>query len=132
MNQEANRYGGDLKPVMVLFFLSAALLLMVAIGAVTQMRSRLLLEKTFESLTRAKSGLVRVREANENRKQALKALQSLFGQDSKSHSPEIILYGKMDEVKSRTNPDDMTLSAVDKAGGGGFAPVHSYVQQPGV
>ena len=97
--------------------MAAALLLGMAIVCVSQLRSRLLLEKTLESLTRAQSGLAHVKEANTNRRHALTALQSQFGQGAQNSSPEMVLYGKIDEIKARLNPDDMTITSVEKKGG---------------
>lgn len=117
MNLVPNRYEIALKPLKVRFFIAAALLLALAVACVLQLRSRLLLEKTSAELTMAQSGLARVKSAGANRRQVLTALQSQLGQDSQKNSPEIIIYGKVDELKTHLNPDDMTITAIEKKGG---------------
>ena len=112
-----NRYESALKPLKVRFFIAAALLLIVGIACAAQLRNRLLLEKTSAELTRAQSGLVRVKAASANRRQVLTALQSQLGQGVQKSSPEMILYGKVDELKTHLNPDDMTITAVERKGG---------------
>ncbi len=116
MNSTTSRYGNSLKPFKVRFFIAAALFLAVAVICVSQRRSHAMLEKTFNSLVLAQSGRAQVKEADANRRQVLKALQSQVGQDAKNDSPEIILYGKTDEIKARLNPDEMTITAMEQKG----------------
>lgn len=117
MKHAANRFENDLRPLKVRFLIAAALFLVVAIVSVSQFRWRRHLEKTSEELTRAKSGLVRVREANVNRRLVLTALQSKFAQGAQNSSPEMVLYTKIDDIRASLKPDDMTISAVTRGGG---------------
>lgn len=117
MSHLMSKYETDLKPFKKRFFIAAGLFLIVAIAFVTVQRDRRQLERTFENLTRALGGLTRVKEANANRRQVLTELKSQFGQGIQNISPELIIYGKIDEIKARLNPDDMTITAVDKKGG---------------
>jgi hypothetical protein len=126
MSHLASRYESDLKPLKMRFFMAAALLLAVAVVCVSQLRSRLLLEQTFEGLTRAQSGLAQVKEAITNRKHILAMLQTQFGLGVQNSSPEMILYGKIDEIKTRLHPDDITITPVEKKGGEA-SPVYPHV-----
>jgi len=117
MNPIESRYENDLKPLKKRFFITALLFLIAAITFVTLQRNRRQLEKTFDNLTRAQVGLTRVKEANANRRQVLTALKSQFGHGTQNISPEMVLYGKIDEIKARLNPNDMTIATVEKKGG---------------
>ena len=117
MNMIANRYDAVLKPFKLRFVVAALLLLSVAVVTVSQMRTRRLLENKLETLTSAQSGLVKVKAANANLKSALTVLQTQFSQIPKNSSPEMVLYSKTDEIKSRLNPDEMAVSAAEKKGG---------------
>ncbi len=117
MNPIENRYENNLKPLKNRFFVVAGLFLIVAIAFVTAQRNRRQLESTFDNLTRAQGGLTRVKEANANRRHVLAALKSQFGQGAQIMSPEMVIYGKVEEIKARLNPDDMTITAVAKGGG---------------
>lgn len=117
MNEITTTYEGSLKPFKMRFFMAAALFLAVALAGVSQQRSRLTLEKSRDGLSRAQNGLARVKEANTNRKHALTVLKSQYGEGVKNSSPEMVLYGKIEEIKARLNPDDMTITAVEKKSG---------------
>jgi hypothetical protein len=110
-------YDDNITPLKRRFFIAAGLVLILAVAGVSLLRSRRLLAKTHESLTRAQSGLDRVKAANANRRLVLATLKSQFGQSAQNSSPEIILYGKVDQIKARLNPDDMTITAIEKKGG---------------
>ncbi len=130
MTHIASRYESDLKPLKMRFFIAAALLLIVAIASVRQLRSRILLEQLSADLIRAQSGLARVKEANANRRRALTALQSQLSQFAQNSSPEMVLYRKIDEIKARLSPDNMTIGAVEKKGGEASLPYSLVFNNP--
>ena len=99
------------------FFIAAALLLAVASTATQLHKSRTLLKSTLEGLTKAQSGLVLVKEASANRRLLLTTLQTQLGQGGHSSSPEMVLFQKVDKIKARLNPEDMTITAVERKGG---------------
>ena len=117
MNQNASGYTDVLKPLKVRFFIAATLLLAVAVTSTQLYKSRTSLKNTLEGLAKAQSGLIRVKEAIANRRLLLTTLQTQLGQGSHSNSPEVILYQKVDEIKARLNPEDMTITAVEKKAG---------------
>lgn len=109
-------YAHYLQPLKKRFYLIAVLLLAVASAWVQQQRNRLVLEKTNQELLRAKSGLGRVAAAIDNRRAVLTAMQNQFAQGVQQRSPEAIIYGKVDELKARFKPDDMTITPIEKKG----------------
>ena len=117
MSDFKKNYEDNLMPLKMRFFIAAGLFLIVAITFVTVQRNRRQLEKTFDNLTQGQGGFNRVKEANANRRQVLTALKSQFGQGTQIMSPEMVIYGKIEEIKARLNPDDMTINTVDKSGG---------------
>ena len=112
-----NAYDNILIPLKRRFFIATALLFVVAIACVTQMRSRRQLEKTSDDVIRAQAGLTRVKVANANRKQALAAIRSQLDQNTQQNSPEMVLYRKVDELAANLNPDGMTTSSIENKGG---------------
>lgn len=116
MSLLTNGYESGLKPLKRLFFIAAALLLVVATLCVNQTRRHRLLQTTLKELTRAQRGLVQVKAANVNRRQVLAALQSQFGQGTLHSSPEMILYRKVEEIKASLRPEGMTFTAIGKKG----------------
>ncbi len=117
MNKSASGYAGVLQPLKVRFFIATTLLLAVAITGTQLYKSRMLLKNTLEGLTKAQSGLALVKEASANRRLLLTTLQTQLGQGSHSSSPEMVLYQKVDDIKARLNPEDMTITAVERKGG---------------
>ena len=117
MNQSESGYTDVLKPLKVRFFIAAILLLAVAVTGTQLHKSSMLLKNTLADLAKAQSGLVRVKEASASRRLLLATLQAQLGQRSHSSSPEMVLYQKVDEIKARLNPEDMTITAVEKKGG---------------
>ena len=113
----SNGYESRLKAIARLFYIATALLLAVGIFLVSQMRSRSVLEKSLIEVTRAQEGLTRVKAAIANRRQTLAAIKSHLDQDANKSSPEMVLYRKFDELKSRLNADDITMAALEKKGG---------------
>jgi hypothetical protein len=96
---------------------AAALFLVSATVCASQVRIRKVQEMTLEGLNRSLTGLQNVRAASANRRQALAAIQSQFGHGGQHISAELVLYSKVDEIKTRLNPNDMTISAVEKKDG---------------
>lgn len=117
MNHIKIEYEPYLKPLKTRFFIAAALLLLVATATVSQLKSRRVLEKSLEELTRAQSGLTKVKGANANRRQVLATMKAQLDQNANTSSPEMVLYRKFDELKARLNADDMTMGAIEKKGG---------------
>lgn len=99
------------------FFLAAALLLLVAVAWVTELRQRVVLEKSLKELTRAENGLSQIKAASESRRQAIAALQSRFGQGPAKRSPEMVLYEKAEEMQASFKSNDMVISGIAKIGG---------------
>lgn len=99
------------------FFLAAALLLLVAVAWVTELRQRLVLEKSLKELSRAENGLSQMKAASESRRQAIAALQSRFGQGHAKRSPEMVLYEKAEEMQASLKTGDMIISGIAKTGG---------------
>jgi hypothetical protein len=110
-------YETDIKPLKKRFWVAAVLVLVVATVSVSLIRTRRLLEKTQSEMLKAKSGLTRVREASANRTTVLATLKSQYMQNAGATSPERLVYGKIDELKARLNPDDVTISAIEKKEG---------------
>jgi hypothetical protein len=116
MNQSGNGYEYSLKPLKWRFYIAALLLLVMTSAFIIQQRSHRQLVKTLDDLTRAVSGLSKVREASANRRSVLAAIQSQFARNIQNKSPEMILYEKIDELKTLFNADDMTITALEKKG----------------
>jgi hypothetical protein len=110
-------YATDIKPLQKRFWIVTTLLLLVAIACVSQIRNRRLLEKTHTELLKARVGLGKVRDASANRKTVLATLKSQYMQKTGGTSPERLIYGKIDELKARLNPDDVTIGAIEKKEG---------------
>lgn len=117
MNHAAGRYEAAIRPLKRRLLMATALFLVLATACAFQERERRKLEKTHKELARAKDGLARVREATRNRREALAALRSQLGQELESNSPERLIYGRIDEIKTRFKPDDMAITAMEKKGG---------------
>ena len=117
MNRTVSRYASAIKPLKRGFMIATALFLAMATVFTLLKRSHRVLEKTHEELVRARDGLARVQEASRNRKQALAALKARLAQGVETTSPERMIYGKVDEIKTRLKPDDMTIGSVEKKGG---------------
>jgi hypothetical protein len=112
-----NRYEMDIIPLKKRFWIAAGLLLLMVMVFASQIRTRLRMEKTHAELIRAKAGLARVQEATANRKKALEILKTVYMMGITNVSDERLLYGKIEELKFRLGPDDMTISAIEKKGG---------------
>ena len=108
-----SRYEAYITPRVKLFWIAAGLLLLTAMICVSQVRSRRLQEKTHSELVRAKAGLLQLREASANRKQALQTLKAMYLQGGKISS-ERLIYGKIDELSDRLKPDDIIISSLEK------------------
>jgi hypothetical protein len=117
MNPTNDRYELGLKPVKLRFLIAAALFLVLAATVAIHDRNRRVLEKTDGELTRAKGDLAQVKEASMNRRIALTTLKSELFKDTETGSPERTIYGKVDEIKARLKPDDMTITALEKKEG---------------
>jgi len=107
----------DIRPLKLRFWIAATLLLVTALACASQTRNRRLLEQTQEGLLRAKAGLTRVREARATRANDLSALKAQYSQSAAGSSAERLLYGRVDELKARFRPDDLTISPIERKGG---------------
>ncbi len=116
-NATDSRYKRDIKPLKRVFLIATLLFVATATTFAIQERSRRVLEKTLAELARAREGLSRLKEAGMNRRQALSTLKSQLAKDVATSSPERLIYGKVDEIKARLKPDDMTIGALEKKGG---------------
>lgn len=116
MNHTENCYEYSLKPLKRRFYIAALLLLVMASAFIIQRQSHRQLEKMLYDLAHAVSGLSKVREASANRRSVLAAMQSQFARNIQNKSPEMILYEKIDELKTLFNADDMTITALEKRG----------------
>jgi hypothetical protein len=112
-----NIYESDIRPLKKRFWAAAALLLVVAVVCVSQIRTWRLLEKTHDELVKAKSGLMRVREGSANRRTILTTLKSQYMLNTAGSSAERLVYGKIDDLKARLNPDEVAISAIEKKEG---------------
>jgi hypothetical protein len=99
------------------FSLAAALLLLMAVAWITELRQRVVLEKHLKELTRAESGLSQVKAAANSRRQVIAALQSRFGQSLAKKSPEMVLYEKAEEMQTSHKADNIIISGIAKTGG---------------
>ena len=117
MNRLVTHYESDIRPQKTRFRIAAALFLVVAVVCVGQARNRRLQEKTYTELLRAKSGLDKLKQANLNRRHALTTLKAQLGNNSETNSPERLVYGKLDEIRERLRPDDLTVASIEKKGG---------------
>jgi hypothetical protein len=117
MNTIVSKYEKDLRPPKVRFWITATLLFFAAVACVNQIRHRMLQEKTYAELVRAKAGLDVLKAANANRRQTLAALTSQFGSGSEKLSPERVIYRKLDEIKSRFSQADLAVTAIERKGG---------------
>ena len=111
------RYERDIRPLKRVFLITAVLFLALATTFAVQEKNRRVKEKTLAELARAREGLSRVKEAAMNRRRALTALKSQLVTNMESNSPERLIYGKIDELKARLKPDDMTIGTLKKEGG---------------
>lgn len=98
------------------FWIAAALFLVVAVACTSLARTRKLQEKTLTDLVRAKAGLVKLREASKNRKEALARLKAQPVDNAENKSPQMLIYWKLDEMKERLRPDDVTVASIEKKG----------------
>jgi hypothetical protein len=98
------------------FWVSAALFLIVAVTCSSQVRSWRIQEKTYKDLVRAKAGLVKLREATQNRKTALAKLKAQPVDNNENKTPEMLVYWKLDEIKERLRTDDVVVTAMEKKG----------------
>lgn len=112
-----SRYELDIMPLKKRFWMAVAFFLVMAMAFVSQSRTRHLLEKTHDELTRAKAGLARVKEANMNRRKVLGILKTQYMLGVTNTSDERLLYGKMDDLKARLRPDDFAVSAIERKRG---------------
>jgi cytoskeletal protein RodZ len=117
MNTIVNSSKASVRFLKMWFFIVAAILLAVAVTWVSQLKQRVILEKTLKELTLAESGLKRIREASANHRKVLAAIQSQFDQNTGKKSQEMILYEKVDEMKTALKPDNLTISRIEKKGG---------------
>ncbi|MDD2851524.1 MAG: hypothetical protein PHY09_06430 [Desulfuromonadaceae bacterium] len=99
------------------FFIAAALLLLAAVAWITELRQRIVLEKSLKELARAQSGLSRLKAASASRRQMITTLQSQLGQGPVKKSPEMVLYEKSEEMQTALKADDMIFSGIAKNGG---------------
>ncbi len=117
MNRATGRYDRAIRPLKLGFLIATALFLVLATALVFLKRNHRLLDKTHGELVRAKEGLARVKEAGQNRTQALATLKGQLAKGLETSSPERLIYGKVDEIKAQLKPDDMTIASVEKKGG---------------
>jgi hypothetical protein len=96
--------------------IAAALFLALATTVAIQERSRRVLERTHGELNRARGRLAQVKEASLNRRNALTTLKSLLDTGAGT-SPELLIYGKADEIKAGLKPDDMAIGSLEKKEG---------------
>ncbi|HEX9023477.1 MAG TPA: hypothetical protein VF799_06545 [Geobacteraceae bacterium] len=113
----SGRYGRDIRPLKRIFAVATAVFLVLATTCAILERNRRVQEKALGELTRARSGLSRLKEAILNRRQALSTIKAQLVRDVATVSPERLIYGKVDEIKARLKPDDMTIGALEKKGG---------------
>lgn len=111
------QYESDIRPSKMRFYYAAMLFLIVAVACTGLARARRQQEKTLSELVRAKAGFDKLKEANVNRRQALATLKVQLGSSSEKNSPELLIYGKLDEIKARLKPDDVTVAAIERKGG---------------
>ncbi len=117
MNPTIGRYENGLKRPKMLFWIVFLLCLTVTTLWADQQRSRRILEKEYREYLRAQDGQSRVMEAAANRRVVLTALRSALPEEPGSDSPEGLIYGRIDQIKTRLKPDEMTIATLVKKGG---------------
>lgn len=117
MSRTDTQYEIAIRPLKIRFWIAAALFLVVAMAAAQLARTQRLQEKTYSELVRAKGGFDKLKDANSNRRQALAVLKAQLGNRADKNSPESVIYTKLDEIKERLRPDDLTVTAIERKGG---------------
>jgi hypothetical protein len=117
MNLIQDRYQSALRPAQLRFRKALGLFLIAALACISQLRTSRYLEHTRAELTRARTGLARVRQANQNASQDLAILRAGYTQSAGGQSAERLIYGRIDELKSRFRPDELSISALERKGG---------------
>lgn len=116
MNPAANRHHSELGPLRRRFWISLALFLGAALLCSSQLRVRFTLEKSRAELLKAQAGLAQLRLASAQRQAALEALRSQYGSGEAGASVEQLLYGRIDALRERFRPDELTISGIEKRG----------------
>jgi len=117
MTPTASRYENDIKRLRKPFLIAAALFLAAATIFASQLRTLRSEQKTYQEHLRAQSGLARVREAVANRRQVLAHPGVAQPRELSASSPDRLIYGRIDDMKARLKPDDMTITVLEKKGG---------------
>ena len=112
-----DRYQSALRPAQLRFRKALGLFLIAALACISQLRTSRNLEQTRAELTRAGSGLARVRLANQDANRDLAILQAGYARGAAGQSAERLIYGRLDQLKSRFRPDRLTISALQRKGG---------------
>jgi hypothetical protein len=112
-----NEYELHMMPLKKRFWLSVALFLVMAMVCTSMLRARRLQGRTQAELVKAQAGLAKLKVTNLNRRNALGILKTEYLLGVTNISDERLLYSKMDELKARLKPDDLTVSGIEKKGG---------------
>lgn len=109
-----SRYDAQLRPRMRSFYLLTLLLVLVLSVSAFLHRSIKALEATAVQLKLSTDGLVRMHVAINNRKAALSTLKSQLKQENGCVTPERIIYGKADEIKSRFKAGTLSIAPIER------------------
>lgn len=112
-----SRYEADIILVNKRFRIAVALFLVAALACTWLSRTRKQMELTHGNLLKAKAGLAKVRDANQNRRTALGILKTEYLLGETNVSDDRLLYGKMDELRGRLKPDDLTVATIERKNG---------------
>jgi len=116
MSLSNNRYEGGLKSLKRIFMAATLLFITLATIFVIAERNRRVLKKTIQELGKANAGLEGVKTAILNRRNALTTIKAQLVPDNEKSSSERQVYGKVDEIIARFEPNDMTITTLERKG----------------
>jgi hypothetical protein len=117
MTQAPSRYENDIRPLRRPFLIAAGLFLASATIFASQLRTLHSEQRAYQDHLRAQSGLARVREAIANRRLVLAHPGVAQPREVSGSSPDRLIYARIDDMKARLRPDDITITALEKKGG---------------
>jgi hypothetical protein len=98
------------------YWMALALFFISSMVCVSLLRTMQVQEKTNRELLRASDGLKLLKGVNINRRMSLAQLKSHFLADGKNASVEKLIYARIDDLKTRFKPNDLTIASIEKKG----------------